>query len=75
MFGIFLDHINRPNFHLSSLDGNTTPKKSFFQLRNFKQNDSIYFLFCYTNKNIGFFKKNVLNGQFLLFEVVKNYQS
>ena len=24
---IFLDHINMPNFYLSSLDGNTKPKK------------------------------------------------
>ena len=23
----FLDHINMPNFHLSSVDGKTTPKK------------------------------------------------
>ena len=28
MFGIFLDHINMPNFHLLSVEGNTTPKKN-----------------------------------------------
>ena len=44
----FLDHINMPNFHLSSLDGNTTPKKNpqIGDLKNktkkFKQNDFIY---------------------------------
>ena len=35
----FLDHINRPIFHLSSLDGDTTPKKNpkifvFFLLKD-----------------------------------------
>ena len=43
----FLDYINMPHFHLSSLDGNTTPKKNpqicvlFFdkKFRKFKQND------------------------------------
>ena len=55
----FLDHINVPNFYLSSLDGNTTTlKKSinlcvlFFKLIKFQPKDSIFF------KNYIILKKN-----------------
>ena len=42
----FFNHTNMPNFHLSSLDGNTTPKQSisifvYFELKNkLKENNS-----------------------------------
>ena len=79
----FLDHNNMLDFHLSSLDGNTIPKKNpqmcvlnFFLLRKFKQNNTIFSnSIKIKKKNIGIFQKNVLNGRFVLFEVVKNHQS
>ena len=72
-----------PNFQLSSLDGYTTPKKILQicvlkkKLRKSKQNDSIYFLLnsILLKKNIEIFQKTVINGQFVIFEVVKNHQN
>ena len=51
----YLDHINMPNFPLSSLDNNTTPKKNpqicaLKKKKKFKQNDSIFYLKFYYTK-------------------------
>ena len=65
-----------PNFQLSSLDDNTTPKKIlklvYFFIKNLRKNN---WKIINTKKSIEVFKINVLNGRFVLFEIVKNHQS
>ena len=76
----FLDHINIPNFYLSSLDGNTTLKNKIFKFMCLKKksfNKMILYLFFklyYTKKGLKFFKKKNLNGRFVLFEVIRSHQ-